>query len=59
VDLNLSGFQNLSVNFVKNSIFRHALMHLYENLSDQKDKSEKLRDGVVSFGTIIIILKSE
>lgn len=35
--------------FGNSELVRHALMHLYENLSDQKDKGEKLRDGVARF----------
>lgn len=46
-------FDSLMPYFGNSQLVRHALMHLYENLSDQKsdqkDKNEKLRDGVARF----------
>jgi hypothetical protein len=34
--------------FGGSQLVQHALMHLYENFSDQKTRNENFRDGVVS-----------
>ncbi|KAI6182087.1 Carboxylic ester hydrolase [Aphelenchoides bicaudatus] len=42
-------FDALMPYFGNSQLVQHALMHLYENFSDQKTRSENLRDGVARF----------